>query len=890
MLFTSILLVSTSQNGVVFPNGKPEVIPNKFRNKSAENTDAKNWKEVFPWLAISKPAFLCAYITSRDAEVFMDPKNPASIIKKANFLQGRQDRSLFPFHVGDVFGEKGNEFLLLVEAVNPNSDSDGKIKENEDGYFGWVHINNLTIFLQSKGAPTLYALEEEKTGISRKAMLINKLPEKKTDFKELIGNIQFLDKPSTEGKKTTQRGLFSIYYIVDVFPKGSRAGRESHFLLSTGSETFHTEHRNQILGWVRKDRVVEWNTRECIEPYRNFEQSGDSPYERERPGLYFKSREALLDYVKFAKEKEIRVSDPLFLAELNEFLKDKLISKEEIGGANWSWTYPMARFPILESDNLQSPYNHRIYRVGVIGDVFTADGTVAIQARKSDLLRHEIEKLKASTGKIQVKFVMDATFGMDKWFKSGATAVENIINDVQNIGGSQSKDRLGYEFSVNFYRDIREVESGPVFQDFPFLKGPGAIGLLKNAKAVGGWDDPDAVFLGIEKSLTSSKSKFDHDAIKVLIVIGDDGDQNTPGLIEGVSALIEAEGKGNPINFFAVSVGNQDIPRYRDFSSQMRELCSSLNRNERSRREKSIAARQLPPAQESIARRMLSSFKVAEMIMDQDGSRVTARISEKFQESMREMRVKMEEYRKVISGDEENTGVFVTDGDGIAGAYRMAWKDQVLNQIRERGFDPLLLARNGVQLFQEAWVLETDPLETKKTRDLEDPNKTIFSPCVRFLWFVDKPDFDGLRGYVNQVVSGKDWDPKTLQDTWIEALNRTTYGDLIKKASQDESLRSDQFGTPEKVFKQVFKGIKLQSAILKMDFNEVGILSPNDIKKQYCKLQTKLKRMDAVEKNRRFLFGEQFGEISTLGDPRQYWYEVEQGQDLKAWLDRQIFP
>jgi hypothetical protein len=48
--------------------------------------------------------------------------------------------------------------------------------------------------------------------------------------------------------------------------------------------------------------------------------------------------------------------------------------------------------------------------------------------------------------------------------------------------------------------------------------------------------------------------------------------------------------------------------------------------------------------------------------------------------------------------------------------------------------------------------------------------------------------------------------------------------------------------------------------------------------------------MDAVEKNRRFLFGEQFGEISTLGDPRQYWYEVEQGQDLKAWLDRQIFP
>lgn len=877
MFFASILMALPSQDGIVFPNGKPEQVPKK------------NWKEVFSWLPVSKPAFLCAYITASDVEVFNDPQKPSSMRRKATFLQGRQDRSPNPFHVGDVFGERGNEFVLLVEAVKPNDDNDGKIKENQEGYFGWVHISSVTIFLQSPNL-TLYAFEEEETGISRKAMLINKLPEKKTDFKELIGNVQFLDKPSPEGKKTTQRGLFSIYYIVDVFPKGSRPGRESHFLLSTGRETVPGDHRNQILGWVRKDRVVEWNTRECIEPYRNFEQSGNSPYERVRPGLYFKSREALQDYVKFVRGKEKRASEPLFQSMLNEFLKDKLISKEEIGGANWSWTYPMARFPILESATLQAPYNHRVYRVGVIGDVFTADGTVAIQARKSDLLRHEIEKLKASTGKIQVKFVMDATFGMDKWFKSGASAVENIIKEVELIGGKFGANKLGIEFSVNFYRDIREVEGGPVFKGNPFMRGQAAIGLLKNAKAVGGWDDPDAVFLGIEKSLTEKQSKFDKDAIKVLIIIGDDGDQNTPGLIEAATALIEAEGKGNPVNFFAVSVGSQDIPRYRDFSSQMRDLCSTLNRNERSKREKSLAARQLPPGQQSMARRMLSSYTVAEMITEQDGSTVTSRISEKLKESLREMRVKLEEYRKVSSGEEENTAVLSTDEEGIAGAYRMAWKEQVLNQIRDRGFDPLLLARSGVQLFQEAWVLETDPLETENTRDLDDPTQTITSPCVRFLWFVDKPDFIKLKDYVSTVVSGKDWDPKTLQDTWIEALNQSTYGDLIKKAKQDESLKNVEFGTPEKLFKQVFKGLKVRISILKMDFNEIAIISPNDIRKQYAQLKTKLKRMDDVDKDRGFLFGEQVGETSILRGPRQYWYEVEQGQALKAWLDRQIFP
>lgn len=868
-----------AQEPVVFPNGKPKNLPRKV------------WNETFPWISREKPSFLCAYVTVRDAVVLADPRNLQVEIKKTTFLQSRQDRVNVFFHVGDILVVNGNTYALLVETIRPFSDSDGQIKENESGYLGWLNVNDLTIFSQNQPG-ILFALEEEESGISRKAMLINKLPEKKGDFKELLGNIQFLDKPAADGKKNTQRGLFSIYYIIDVFPKGSLPGTESYFLLSTGRETLPADHKNQILGWVRKDRVVEWNTRECMEPYRNFEQSGDSPYERKSPGLYFKSKEALLDYVKFAKGKEKRLGEPLFQAELDEFLKDKLISKEEIGGSNWSWTYPMARFPILETTILPSPYNLRAYRVGVIGDVFTADGTVAVQARKSDLLRHEIEKLKASTGKIQIKFVLDATFGMDKWFKSGSKAVENIISDVQTLGGSSGAG-LKVEFSVNFYRDKREVQGGPVFQGFPFMVGQTAIALLKNAKAVGGWDDPDAVFLGIEKSLTKDGAKFDKDAIKVLIVIGDDGDQNEPALIENIAGLIENEGKGNPVSFFAVSVGNQEVQRYRDFSTQMNELCSQLNSCEKAKREKSILSRNLPPAQLAIARRMLNSFKVAEFIRDQDGSKVVERISQKFQESMREMRIKMEEYRKVISGEEENSGVLVSgnaDNDGVAGAYRMAWKDQVLNQIREKGFDPILLARNGVQLFQEAWVLETDPLETESTRDLDDPESTIKSPSVRFMWYVDKPDFRDLKDYVGQVVAGRDWDPKTLQDTWIESLNRVTYGDLIKKATQDETLKQGEFGTPERVFKKVFKGIKVKTSILKMDFGEISNISPNDVKKQYTQLKAKYQRMDAVINSRRFLFDTPVGETSILGDPRQYWYEVEQGQAEKAWLDRQIFP
>jgi hypothetical protein len=55
-------------------------------------------------------------------------------------------------------------------------------------------------------------------------------------------------------------------------------------------------------------------------------------------------------------------------------------------------------------------------------------------------------------------------------------------------------------------------------------------------------------------------------------------------------------------------------------------------------------------------------------------------------------------------------------------------------------------------------------------------------------------------------------------------------------------------------------------------------------------LKAKYQRMDAVINNRRFLFDTPSGETALLGDPRQYWYEVEQGQAEKAWLDRQIFP
>ena len=75
-----------------------------------------------------------------------------------------------------------------------------------------------------------------------------------------------------------------------------------------------------------------------------------------------------------------------------------------------------------------------------------------------------------------------------------------------------------------------------------------------------------------------------------------------------------------------------------------------------------------------------------------------------------------------------------------------------------------------------------------------------------------------------------------------------------------------------------------------MNFSEIGGISPNEIREQYSQLKTKLKRMEDVNNNRRFSFGEQVGEKSILGGPRQYWYEVEQGQVMKAWLDRQIFP
>lgn len=865
LAFCTPLVVTSQRDGkeLEFPNGKPGEVPVQL------------WNDHFPFIAIEKKAPLCAYITVKHAPVFADPAGVHKI-GTATFPQANKG---FPFHVGDVAKSNGLTYVLLVEKEVPASATNLKIKQNADGYYGWVATENVTVFPHSDEQPILFALEDKNSSISRKAMLINKLPENKGDFSELLGNVQFLDQPNASGKKNTQRSLFSIYYIVDVFPKSAEPGKEEYLLLAATRETKPGKEA-QILGWVRKNRLVEWNTRECLEPYRNAEQSAALPPERKRPGLYFKSRADVQAYVEFIRGKEKKAGDPEFEKELAAFLQNKLISREEIGNANWSWTYPMARFPILENATLPTPLaDHRVYRVGVIGDVYTNDGAVVLQARRSDLLRHEIEKLKAASQIIQVKFVLDATFGMDPWFKTGAMAVEKIIQEVQGI----KADGLQVQFSVNFYRDRREVEGGPVFQGFDFMTGQAAINLLRNAKAVGGWDDPDAVYLGLERAISDpgDKRRFAADAIKVLIVVGDDGNNEDAVALQALEKLIETEGRSSPVNFFAVAVGDQEIPRYQDFPRQMKQLCAGLNQAERVKRQKSIEKSGLPDREKKAALRQLERFSVAQFLQDRDGNKVSRSIEEKFRDAVKEMRLKTEEFTKVISGAVENSSVPVEAGDPVAGAYRMAWRDQVLNSLKEKGFEPLLLAQKGVQLFQEAWVLEVDPLE--------EVVKNTAPPCVRFMWYVDKPDFIALHKYVTNVVAGKEWDQGKVQEIWIQALNGTVAGDLVKKTSRAELLKQNELGTPEKIFRKVFKGIQVRSSILKMDFNEIATSSANDVRREYQQLNTSLQRMDAVSKDRSFRFSDQGNDAFRVGQPTQYWYATDQGQ-LKAWLDRQIFP
>ena len=255
---------------------------------------------------------------------------------------------------------------------------------------------------------------------------------------------------------------------------------------------------------------------------------------------------------------------------------DHPAAKEDLNVRAWKHYQP--RFPAIYDDDrdLQGrPIRggdglfYPVYKIGYIGDVFVPGGpgqqAIMIPGPVIAEQRQKAREVLRQAAKIQVVFVIDATFSMDDWFsdenqgKVGRveTIVRQIMKATQDLRDEefkvgQSQLRPSVEFSMNFYRDREDGELA--FESNGFLGAADALRILNKQKAIGGGKPFEAVFYGLSQAL--DRVKFDDFATKLVILIGDSGNYPEDDLTADKTAEQFFHGRQRRwIVFFAVVVG-----------------------------------------------------------------------------------------------------------------------------------------------------------------------------------------------------------------------------------------------------------------------------------------------------------------------------------------------
>lgn len=738
----------------------------------------------------------------------------------------------------------GQDFFLLVEKSNDND----SIKD----VFGWISSNHIATYFGND----LKAKKNPETNIHRKCMLVNTL-EKARQVKDLQEMTGFFDRPDETGTKRTQRALFEIYYIF--------GETINHYLLGTQSST-DGDFKKNILGWVKKERVCPWNTREALE-FNKFDI-----LDRTIPARIFSTKENLKEYLR----KQFNQGDDI----------PKALAEEDLGIISWK-EFQM-RYPLVsdQDESFQGDtirvgnFSTKIYKVGFIGDVYGENRQdVVIKASQVSILQRQVQELKDQMSTIQIVFCIDATFGMDSWFKTGAKAVKDILNGVQNIGEGYIKPKI--EFSVNFYRDKEDgdlVFEGNKFTD----KSIAVLDLLEKQRATGGGKPLDAVFGGIVNSLkpeSTSNSKYKPNSIKLFILIGDDGnDPNDKEYNEQAVADALYKAAGNqPIGFYAISVGDQEVPAYATFSNQSLKICELLAEKEKQRLLKNNKSKSLSEDDEKA---LVSVSGIA--VVSKDSEKVIGLINERFKLAVKEMQKKTQMLISLQTGDNY---VEIDKDDPSATAYGVIWQKQMLEIIKKNNLQALDLAKNGIQLFQTGWVAEHDPNEVKDKRGSRFPS-------VQHMVLMNKDELRGLTTALENLT--KKWSPRTLEASWRESLDKLTSGEV-------SNLKKEQADTPAKLM-QLYSGVKVQNedGLLTYSFEELNKKTPLELQKTKERLEEKINKLIDIIDEKEFVYTRAYENgryflkrKDPVGKDKKYWwgsFQDDQLRDQRAWIERTLFP
>lgn len=317
-----------------------------------------------------------------------------------------------------------------------------------------------------------------------------------------------------------------------------------------------------MVGWVEKKRVCFWRTREALQ-WDDLRRP-----ERTVPG---QTHATLGDAESSFRERGATPTSGV-----------RQVVEQFADGKPVPWGTRQMRFPVInfrkEPKGLALPAHpypgNRLFKVGVIGDVYDGAGRQVMTEQTRQAVAAELDRLRGQLARTEILFVIDRTESMDEYWKATAEAVRRLLDAV-----AKSDRSLAVGFC--YYGDVfpatpqegkatvaQAVELGGVVPG-PLLDAKADAAALQNAldrladkkfKLPDG-NRPEMVYAGLEAGILGAKTWSPY-ARKMVILIGDDGNHALPAgeeakVHERLAGLLANSGGGGyetPKEFYALQV------------------------------------------------------------------------------------------------------------------------------------------------------------------------------------------------------------------------------------------------------------------------------------------------------------------------------------------------
>jgi len=460
----------------------------------------------------------------RDDAPLFEKSSGATVVGRAAFLD--------PFIVcGDEAGR-----LLLAKAGERQSCEPAR-------WVGWIGAGSL-----------LERMEADKTGtnVFRKALIINDWKKK-----DVASFYTLLRGPAARFREASKRAkLFEILFIYKEVTSDEPSQDHYYLLGAAQGMRFSRDAPAVIVGWLRKERAVEWNTREAIEVDKESFQSRRPGARDGRPVVFFNDPQDLL------KEKDPTVEslDPLLRG-------GSRLAWVEDGRQAAAWPHYLTRFPLLKRDDNLVP-GTTAYQALIVSDEFVLEkgGKKRTQSRE-DLEKKErdFDAARLGLGEVSLVFVVDGTGSMFHHGAAAASVVEKMLAGLCD-GSSGCHLRAGAVIYRDYFKDCptQEPEAFPLvqppFEQLAAFVRPAPLGGKATYNC--GHDDP-MIWHGLSKAARLLDEGRGSGDFRVIVHIGDmaDSDPDKGGYGRDKAFLDMSNAGVNGLYTYAVA-GKERDPRY----------------------------------------------------------------------------------------------------------------------------------------------------------------------------------------------------------------------------------------------------------------------------------------------------------------------------------------